>query len=155
MSDPRAPEVNLSDEEEVKLPPQATIPIQKTNSKEGRKRSAAPISFLSDIVSKPIVVNEESKTLQKFRENEHFVMGKQLKDFRAVVPPGGIKNDPYKVGNAIVMEINYMAGQLFELSNNLNKLLMYKPKRLTKILSESYQRRLEEKFGENILRHVI
>ena len=72
-----------------------------------------------------------------------------------VVQGSGIKNDPYKVSNAIVMEINNMAGQLFELSNTLNKLIMYKPKKVYKILSENYQQRLEVKFGENILRHVI
>ncbi len=66
-----------------------------------------------------------------------------------------IRNDPFKVSNAIVMEVNYMAGQLFELSNNLAKLLIYKPKKIYKILLEDYQRRLEEKYGENILRHVI
>jgi hypothetical protein len=32
---------------------------------------------------------------------------------------------------------------------------MYKPKKVYKILSENYQQRLEVKFGENILRHVI
>jgi len=68
---------------------------------------------------------------------------------------GGIKNDPYKVSNAIIMEINSMAGQLFELTNLLNKLMMYKPKRIMKHLTDKYQRRLEEKYGENILRHVI
>lgn len=35
-----------------------------------------------------------------------------------------IRNDPYKVSNAITMELNNMAGQLFELSNSLNKLMM-------------------------------
>ena len=67
----------------------------------------------------------------------------------------GIKNDPYKVSNAIVMEINNMAGQLFELTNLLFKLIMFKSKRVNKLLSENYQRRLEERYGENILRHVI
>jgi len=32
---------------------------------------------------------------------------------------------------------------------------MFKPKKVHKHLSEKYQRRLEEKYGENILRHVI
>ena len=49
----RAPDMNLSDEEECKISPQVSIPIQKTNVKEGRKRTAAPIAFLSDIVNKP------------------------------------------------------------------------------------------------------
>eukprot|EP00347_Sterkiella_histriomuscorum_P011541 403372061 len=66
-----------------------------------------------------------------------------------------IRNDPHKVSNAIVMEINYIAGQLFELSNNLAKLIIYRPKRIYKILSEQYQKQLEERYGENILRHVI
>lgn len=63
--------------------------------------------------------------------------------------------DPYKVGNAIIMEINSLAGQLFELSNNLSKFLMYKPKKIYKILLDQYQKTLEDKYGENILRHVI
>lgn len=33
--------------------------------------------------------------------------------------------------------------------------MMYKPKKIMKYLTEKYQRRLEEKYGENILRHVI
>ena len=53
------------------------------------------------------------------------------------------------------MEINYMAGQLFEIINHLNKLVMYKPKKVYKLLSDTFQRRLEERYGENILRHVI
>lgn len=66
-----------------------------------------------------------------------------------------VKNDPYKVSNAIVLEINSMAGQIFELSNALHKLLLAKPKRILKHLHQGYQKRLEEKYGENILRHVI
>jgi hypothetical protein len=31
----------------------------------------------------------------------------------------------------------------------------YKPKKIYKLLSDGYQRRLEERYGENILRHVI
>jgi predicted KAP-like P-loop ATPase len=53
------------------------------------------------------------------------------------------------------MEINFLAGQLFELSNNLAKLVIYKPKKIYKVLLDDYQRKLEEKYGENILRHVI
>jgi len=48
-----------------------------------------------------------------------------------------------------------MAGQLFELSNNLSKMIHSKAKRIFKVLLEEYQRRLEERYGENILRHVI
>ncbi len=66
-----------------------------------------------------------------------------------------IKKDPYLVSHAIVMEINYMAGQIFELSNNLNKLMFMKPKRITKILQEDYQKSSDVKYCENILRHVI
>jgi hypothetical protein len=43
-----------------------------------------------------------------------------------------------KIGNAIVMEINFIAGQLFEMTNNMAKLLTYKPKKIYKILSEDY-----------------
>lgn len=48
-----------------------------------------------------------------------------------------------------------MAGQLFELSNNLSKLVISKAKKVYKMLLDEYQRRLEVKYGENILRHVI
>ena len=53
------------------------------------------------------------------------------------------------------MEINNLAGQLFELSNNLAKLIIFKPKKVFKNLLDEYQKRLEDKYGENILRHVI
>lgn len=32
---------------------------------------------------------------------------------------------------------------------------MYKPKRVYKILLDQYQKQLEERYGENILRHLI
>jgi hypothetical protein len=32
---------------------------------------------------------------------------------------------------------------------------MFKPKKIYKFLSDTFQRRLEERYGENILRHVI
>ena len=41
------------------------------------------------------------------------------------------------------------------MSNNLAKLVIFKPKKVYKHLCEDYQRRIEEKYGENILRHVI
>ena len=66
-----------------------------------------------------------------------------------------IKNDPYKVSNSIVMEINNMAGQIFELSNCLNKLMHLKPKRITKLMLEEHSKLIDIKYGENILRHVI
>ena len=50
----------------------------------------------------------------------------------------GMSGDPVKVGNAIIMEINFMAGQLFELNNNLSKLLISKPKKVYKLLLEEY-----------------
>jgi hypothetical protein len=118
-----------------------------------------PISaFLSDIVNKP-QVSDETKSLDKYRENQAFVEiaapTRKMKIFGQPSFAQGIKNDPYKVSNAIIMEINSMAGQLFEMTNLLNKLMMYKPKRIMKYLTDKYQRRLEEKYGENILRHVI
>ncbi len=53
------------------------------------------------------------------------------------------------------MEVNFIAGQLFELQNNLAKLVIYKPKRIYKLLLSDYQKLLEARYGENILRHVI
>lgn len=71
-----------------------------------------PIStFLSDIVNKP-QESDETKSLDKYRENQAFVEiaapTRKLKNFSS--HPSGIKNDPYKVSNAIIMEINNMAG---------------------------------------------
>jgi hypothetical protein len=60
-----------------------------------------------------------------------------------------------KISNAIVTEINKLAGQLFELHNNLFKLLMFKPRRIYKYLAREYQNRIERNYGENILRHVV
>ena len=34
-------------------------------------------------------------------------------------------------------------------------MIIYKAKKIYKVLLDDYQRRLEEKYGENILRHVI
>lgn len=60
-----------------------------------------------------------------------------------------------KIANAIVMQINIMAGQLFELHNNIYKLLFFKPRRVYKNLSREYQNQIERAYGENILRHVV
>ena len=35
------------------------------------------------------------------------------------------------------------------------KLIIYKPKRIYKLLLDDYQKLLENRYGENILRHVI
>jgi len=53
------------------------------------------------------------------------------------------------------MQINLMAGKLFELLNNFNRLLLFKPRRVYKFLSREYQDRMEQSYGENILRHVV
>jgi len=84
------PDVNLSDDEECKLPVQVSIPIPKTNMKEGRvqqhkglSRPMTPIStFLSDIVKKP-QESDETKSLDKYRENLAFVEAptRKLKNF--------------------------------------------------------------------------
>jgi hypothetical protein len=44
---------------------------------------------------------------------------------------------------------------LFELHNNLNKLILFKPRRVYKYLSREYQNSIERIYGENILRHVV
>ena len=45
-------------------------------------------------------------TLEQFQENELFIL-----QYKAPKK----QHDPYKVGNGIILEINYMAGQMFEL----------------------------------------
>jgi hypothetical protein len=41
------------------------------------------------------------------------------------------------------------------MSSDLVKLVTFKPKKIYKILLDDYQRRLEDKLGENIYRQVI
>lgn len=65
------------------------------------------------------------------------------------------EQDAQRVATALVMEINSLAGQLFELLTNFNKMLVYKPRRVYKFLSAEYQNRIERSYGENILRHVV
>jgi len=60
--------------------------------------------------------------------------------------------DPNRVANGIVMEINNSAGQLFQLFTDLTKIIQFKPKKIYKILLDEYQKKLEEKLGENIYR---
>ena len=123
------------------MPFQTPIPIAKTNTKEGRKRTPNTKSFLTDIINKP-QLSEEMKSLEKYRENEQFIhqanRPRPAHHMKQANKQTGIKNDPYKVSNAIVMEINNMAGQLFELTNLLFKLIMFKSKRVNKLLSENY-----------------
>jgi hypothetical protein len=86
--------------------------------KEGRRvHTAAAKTFLTDIVNKP-QISEETKSLNKYRENELFILhankprpAQNMKNAnKGLQGGGGIRNDPYKVSNAIVMEINNMAG---------------------------------------------
>lgn len=43
----------------------------------------------------------QNLTLEEFKANEEFILTTKAKNNR---------NDPYKIGNAIIMEINYIAG---------------------------------------------
>eukprot|EP00347_Sterkiella_histriomuscorum_P005091 403357933 len=139
--------VNDEEEEECKRP-QTSIQLSKPNDR-GRIK---PLPNHKPINHKHIQPKSKSSnliqaSLDKFKENEALIL---LDDTQK-----NIYQDPYKVGNAIIMEINSLAGQLFELSNNLSKLLMYKPRRVYKFLLNVYQKQLEDRYGENILRHVI
>jgi len=60
-----------------------------------------------------------------------------------------------QIANAIITQINLMAVQLFELHNNMHKILSFKPRRVYKCLSREYQNQLERSYGEHILRHVV
>jgi hypothetical protein len=57
--------------------------------------------------------------------------------------------------NAVVMEINFLAGQLFELFMMVSELCNQKSKRVFRILADEYQTRIEGIYGEHILRNVI
>ena len=63
--------------------------------------------------------------------------------------------DLQKLSNAIVMEVNSLAAQLFELISLMNELILLKPKRIQKMLADEYQTNLEHSYGENILRQVV
>ena len=62
----------------------------------------------------------------------------------SLTPVRGNKNQIFtqeetqKISNAIVMQINLLAGQLFELLINLNKVILFKPRRVYKFLSREY-----------------
>ena len=121
----------MADEEEEEKKSTQSIPVAKTNMKEGR--SAANYKVVKNTLS-----------IQDYKNNEFMFLNDRYQT-----------NDPQKIANAIVLEINFIAGQLFEMSNNFSKLILYKPKKIFKQLLDDYQKRLEEKYGENILRHVI
>jgi len=53
------------------------------------------------------------------------------------------------------MEVNQMAAQLFELISMLNEVIANKPKKVYRRLANMYQQRLEQCYGEHILRQVI
>ena len=46
--------------------------------------------------------------------------------------------DLQKLSNAIVMEVNSLAAQLFELISLMNELILLKPKRIQKMLADEY-----------------
>lgn len=46
--------------------------------------------------------------------------------------------DLQKLSNAIVMEVNSLAAQLFELISLFNELVLAKPKRIQKMLADTY-----------------
>ena len=43
-----------------------------------------------------------------------------------------------KISNGIVMQINQLAGQLFEMHNSIFKLIIFKPRRVYKHLAREY-----------------
>lgn len=63
--------------------------------------------------------------------------------------------DLHKLANAITMEVNQMAAQLFEMISMLNEVIAQKPKKIFKKLANDYQKRIESSFGEHILRQVV
>lgn len=62
------------------------------------------------------------------------------------------EGDLYAMSNAIVMEVNHLAAQMFELFMMTNELVNVKSKRVFKILADQYQVRIENIYGEHILR---
>jgi len=48
-----------------------------------------------------------------------------------------------------------MAAQLFELISMLNEVIAQKPKKVFRKLANDYQRRVEQSYGEHILRQVV
>lgn len=65
------------------------------------------------------------------------------------------EGDLTTLSNAVVMEVNFLAAQLFELFMMMNEIVNQKSKRVFRILADEYQVRLETIYGEHILRQVI
>ena len=51
--------------------------------------------------------------------------------------------DLHKLANAVTVEVNQMAAQLFELISMLNEVIAQKPKKVFKNLANAYQKRVE------------
>ena len=77
--------------------------------------------------------------------------GFMLVDLKSKIKDGDLQ----QLSNAVVMEINSMAAQLFELISLLSELILNKPKRVYTSLADQYQSKLENSYGEHILRQVV
>ena len=77
--------------------------------------------------------------------------GFMLVDLKSKIKDGDLQ----QLSNAVVMEINSMAAQLFELISLLSELILNKPKRVYTTLADQYQSKLENSYGEHILRQVV
>ena len=73
------------------------------------------------------------------------------KDLKGQIKDGDLQ----KLTNAVQMEINSMAAQLFELITLMAELILKKPKKIYKTLSDIYQTNLEISYGEHLIRQVI
>jgi len=48
------------------------------------------------------------------------------------------REESTKISNAMVMQINELAGQLFEMHNNIFRMICFKPRRVYKHLAREY-----------------
>jgi hypothetical protein len=58
------------------------------------------------------------------------------------------EGDLQTMANAVVMEVNFLAAQLFELFMLMNEIVNSKSKRVFRVLADEYQVRLEAIYGE-------
>ena len=103
------------------------------------------IKSLSEIRNKTNLQSDAEK-LQRMGKS-----GFMLVDLKSKIKDGDLQ----QLSNAVVMEINSMAAQLFELISLLSELILNKPKRVYTSLADQYQSKLENSYGEHILRQVV
>jgi hypothetical protein len=119
---------------------------ESPNPKEGN------VSEQQNHLTQQVKVNDPSSNI--LEDKQQLRMSKDLKPIQKSYH-SFTQEEANKITNGIVMVINQYASQLFEMHNNIFKLISFKPRRIYKHLARDYQNRIERLYGENILRHVV